>query len=83
MRCQADRQTVLLDLDFELKDYKLLGLSSPALGEAEVGTKKRDSPVRVENRGVGTAEEIVSLRFWLDVSFHSLNGSEFICKICN
>ncbi len=30
------------------------------------GTKKQDSPVRGENRGVGTAEEIVS---WLDVSF--------------
>ncbi len=35
----------------------------------EVGTKKQDSPVRGENRGVGTAEEIVSFDFWLDVSF--------------
>ncbi len=34
------------------------------------GTKKQDSPVRGENRGVGTAEEIVSWDFWLDVSFH-------------
>ncbi len=33
------------------------------------GTKKQDSPVRDENRGVGTAEEIVSWDFWLDVSF--------------
>ncbi len=39
LRCQADRQTVLLDSDFELKDYKLLGLSSPVLGEVEVGDK--------------------------------------------
>ncbi len=28
------------------------------------GTKKQDSPVRVENGGVGTAQEIVSLRFF-------------------
>ncbi len=46
------------------------------------GTKKQDSPVRGENRGVGTAEgtavgtavgtaeDIVSWDFWLDVSFH-------------
>ncbi len=33
------------------------------------GTKKQDSLVRGENRGVGTAEEIVSWDFWLDVSF--------------
>ncbi len=33
------------------------------------GTKKQDSPVRGENRGVGTAEEIVSCDFWLDVNF--------------
>ncbi len=33
------------------------------------GTKKQDSPVRDENRGVGTAEEIVTWHFWLDVSF--------------
>ncbi len=33
------------------------------------GTKKLDSPVRGESRGVGTAEEIVSWDFWLDVSF--------------
>ncbi len=33
------------------------------------GTKKQDSPVRGENRGVGTAEEIVSWDSWLDVSF--------------
>ncbi len=33
------------------------------------GTKEQDSPVRGENRGVGTAEEIVSWDFWLDVSF--------------
>ncbi len=33
------------------------------------GTKKQDSPVRGENRGVGTAEEIVSWDFWLGVSF--------------
>ncbi len=33
------------------------------------GTKKQDSPVRGENRGVGTAEEILSWDFWLDVSF--------------
>ncbi len=33
------------------------------------GTKKQDSPVRGENRGVGTAEEMVSWDFWLDVSF--------------
>ncbi len=33
------------------------------------GTKKQDSPVRGENWGVGTAEEIVSWDFWLDVSF--------------
>ncbi len=32
-------------------------------------TKKQDSPVRGENRGVGTAEEIVSWDFWLDVIF--------------
>ncbi len=33
------------------------------------GTKKQDSPVRGENRGVGKAEEIVSCDFWLDASF--------------
>ncbi len=33
------------------------------------GTKKQDSPFRGENRGVGTAEYIVSWDFWLDVSF--------------
>ncbi len=27
------------------------------------GTEKQDSSVRVKNRGVGTAEEFVSLRF--------------------
>ncbi len=27
------------------------------------GTMKQDSPVRVENRGDGTAEQIVTLRF--------------------
>ncbi len=31
--------------------------------------KKQDSPLRGENRGVGTAEEIVSWDFWLGVSF--------------
>ncbi len=33
------------------------------------GTKKQNSLVRGENRGVGSAEEIVSWDFWLDVSF--------------
>ncbi len=33
------------------------------------GTKKQDSLVRGKNRGVGTAEEIVSWDFWLDASF--------------
>ncbi len=33
------------------------------------GTKKQDSPVRDENRGVGRTEEIVPLDFWVDVSF--------------
>ncbi len=33
------------------------------------GTKKQDSRVRDENRGVGTAEEIVTWDFWLDISF--------------
>ncbi len=33
------------------------------------GTKKQHSPVRGENRGVGTAEEIMSWDFWLDVNF--------------
>ncbi len=33
------------------------------------GTKKQDSPVRGENRGAGTAEEIVPWDFWPDVSF--------------
>ncbi len=51
LRCQADRQTVLLDSDFELwVKWRWV-------------TKKLDSPARVENKGVGTAEEIVSLRF--------------------
>ncbi len=35
----------------------------------ELGTKEQGSPGRGENRGVGTAEEIVSWDFWLDVSF--------------
>ncbi len=39
------------------------GLSSPVLGEVEVGAKKQESPVRGENRGVGTAEEIGYLQF--------------------
>ncbi len=40
LRCQADQQSVLLDSDFEQKDYKLIGLSSPVLGEVEVGSKE-------------------------------------------
>ncbi len=39
LRCQPDRQSVLQGSDFEEKDYKLLGLSSPVLGEVEVGAK--------------------------------------------
>ncbi len=31
------------------------------------GTMKQDSPVRVENRGVGTAEQIVNLQFLASV----------------
>ncbi len=35
-----------------------------------LGTKKQDSPVRGENRGGGTAVEIVPcVGFWLDISF--------------
>ncbi len=33
------------------------------------GTKKQNSPVRGGNSGIGTAEEIVSWDFWLDVNF--------------
>ncbi len=40
LRCQADQQSVLLDSDFDLKDYELLGLSSPVLDEVEVGDKE-------------------------------------------
>ncbi len=38
LRCQADQQSVLLD--FEQKDHLLIGLSSPVLGEVEVGNKE-------------------------------------------
>ncbi len=40
------------------------------------GTKKQDSPVRDENRGVGKAEEVVSWDFWLDVSFQVQTAQE-------
>ncbi len=62
-RCQAYLKSVLPGSDFEYKDYQLSGLSSPVLGEVQVGDKGKDSQVRVENRAVGIADEIVSLRF--------------------
>ncbi len=38
------------------------------------GTKKQDSPIRGYNRGAGTAEDIVSWDFLLDVSFQVQNA---------
>ncbi len=47
------------------------------------GTKKQDSPVRGENRGVGTAEEIVSWDFWLDVSFQVQTAQNSFVRFAN
>ncbi len=47
------------------------------------GTKKQDSPDRGENRGVGTAEEIVSWDFWLDVSFQVQTAQNSVVRFAN
>ncbi len=61
MLCSYDAK-LISNLLFLIRVSSKKGCQTQFCVKWSCGTKKRDSPVRVENRGVGTAEEIVALQ---------------------